>query len=1158
MEMAMTKINFKKSKTTTTINAAFTSIFLIAILFSSSFVGLQNISPRTNLTIDHKAYAQGASLGTNLVNQIEMLDYYFPVITTSFFAAPGTQFSLDPSLYDGQPTFFFEVVMQSTQSGGTVTAQLFDKTSNTVVSGSTLSTGSTSPVRLRSAALSLSSSADEYVIQASTSSSSSPGILLSGRIIVQQSGATNTSVVIPIGNVALSLSGQPDGSSPMFSSSTNPTFIRQIAKIYHYNQTKYDGKLNLFFESVLSTTKFQRTASAYLFDLTTNSTVAGSQVSTSSFIPTRVRSGNLTLTNGHDYTFAISSSSSDAVAVSFASRIIVTQNGFTATEIPIRVANIFASVSTSSVNATTSISSINASAFTSPRFSFEADLFTKNSSLPVSANLFDTTKNLVISGSKVTSSNLVSTRIRADNISLQQTADEYITQLKGSGNLVTVNNGWVLVSMNLINRYTDIMNELGAIGNVSSDAVVTDFLNQNLTSLISNTNNLVSDSQSRTTLVSILNSALQSVSLAGNDVLALDQTDADTNLNNARSSINNYVTTVNTLSGTKIPTSVANSLVSQANQGVAGSLVTGSNVASILVNNPLTDTNQLFSRALNDDATLQNVVNSLISLGFKVTLGVQHHSPTVADILFVNGATSQVYDLVIPQPVLSMFATLGFYYQSVQDGTTLSHQQIAGTMYAVPSMQTNLANSASQSALAFTLWEVCDSNFTLSNCKNGLGNPNGLGAIFSVNSAGLAALIAVPIGILTDCLVTDICQNFITDLSAHYSSQNLQDFTNAFHPTLIVIVNVSNTHGGKASPSSFTVHVAGNNPVPSAFPGQNGSGTTVRLSTGPYVVTEDPLSGYTESIPSTGGCNSNMQPFSVMTCTITNSDVPPTPPPIFFDNFDDGPLASTGWSLPFSGCDTLSPPCLSQVSTNEYGQPAPSPPYWARLGILIFSNINCPPIFVSSSKSFTVSQPGNYQVTAVLSPSLCDICTEHAQVYLDNGLIFDAPGTTIFGATNPTIVNGNTVVNLAAGSHSVTMASTSNLACSGFFASYFDDPRIISTTNPVTPTPVGGPYFKLQVNQTSFNSTKPSTIVVPLKVIWNQGYSAEPVSAKLMGNTTSVVPSITSVMNTTSYQLFNVNLSVPSNTQTGRYVVGIYIIEPDGDYQFVPLFVRVQ
>ncbi|MDE2588250.1 MAG: hypothetical protein KGL95_01090, partial [Patescibacteria group bacterium] len=317
----------------------------------------------------------------------------------------------------------------------------------------------------------------------------------------------------------------------------------------------------------------------------------------------------------------------------------------------------------------------------------------------------------------------------------------------------------------LINKYQGIVSELGKISDISNDAVVTDFLNKNLTSLKANTVNLVSDSQSQSTLVSILNAALQSITLASNNVLVLDKTDADTNLNNARSSLNNYVSQLNSLSGTAIPTSVANALISQANQGLTGSRETGSGVASILANNPLTDTNQLFTMATDDDTTLQGVIRSSISLGFTITLNAQHHSPTVADISFTNDATSQSFDVVIPQSTLAMFGTMGFYYQSIQDGSALTIQQIAGLIYVTPTMESSIVNSATSSSLAFVYYELCDSNFAVNDCKNGFANPNAAGSIFGVNSNFVTLQISGKFGkIIFECLVDENCQEIIQQL----------------------------------------------------------------------------------------------------------------------------------------------------------------------------------------------------------------------------------------------------------------------------------------------------------------------------------------------------------------------------------------------------------
>ena len=219
---------------------------------------------------------------------------------------------------------------------------------------------------------------------------------------------------------------------------------------------------------------------------------------------------------------------------------------------------------------------------------------------------------------------------------------------------------------------------------------------------------------------------------------------------------------------------------------------------------------------------------------------------------------------------------------------------------------------------------------------------------------------------------------------------------------------------------------------------------------------------------------------------------------------------------------------------------------------------SCPRFTLPSTRTFTVPTTGNYNVSATIGTAECGGCTMFSKLLLDGRLIFNEPGTSFGVATHPPVVFDKTVVPLSAGTHSVTMQMQTTAACSGFFVADFDDISIKPTTSASTPPPVGGPYFSLQVNQTSYNATSPSTIIVPLKVIWDTGYDAESVTATFMGNTTSVIPSITSVVNTTSSQLFDVPLNVPSGVQAGNYYVVIQIAEPDGDSQDVPIFVRVQ
>jgi len=95
-------------------------------------------------------------------------------------------------------------------------------------------------------------------------------------------------------------------------------------------------------------------------------------------------------------------------------------------------------------------------------------------------------------------------------------------------------------------------------------------------------------------------------------------------------------------------------------------------------------------------------------------------------------------------------------------------------------------------------------------------------------------------------------------------------------PILHVITKVINDEGGTAVSSDFTVHVkfSGTDINGSPLPGAISPGTTYKLAPNTYVVSEDPLAGYTSII--SGDCNESglvvMVRDTNKTCTITNND----------------------------------------------------------------------------------------------------------------------------------------------------------------------------------------------------------------------------------------------------------------------------------------------
>lgn len=105
---------------------------------------------------------------------------------------------------------------------------------------------------------------------------------------------------------------------------------------------------------------------------------------------------------------------------------------------------------------------------------------------------------------------------------------------------------------------------------------------------------------------------------------------------------------------------------------------------------------------------------------------------------------------------------------------------------------------------------------------------------------------------------------------------------------LHVIKHVINDNSGKDIASSFTLHVKGagsmglNDVVGSPAPGAEAPGSAYTLDAGTFVISEDVPTGYTQSFR--GDCDSKgniiLASGDNKTCTITNDDIAPPPPPV--------------------------------------------------------------------------------------------------------------------------------------------------------------------------------------------------------------------------------------------------------------------------------------
>ncbi len=125
--------------------------------------------------------------------------------------------------------------------------------------------------------------------------------------------------------------------------------------------------------------------------------------------------------------------------------------------------------------------------------------------------------------------------------------------------------------------------------------------------------------------------------------------------------------------------------------------------------------------------------------------------------------------------------------------------------------------------------------------------------------------------------------NFIGDQVCP-AALNLDQAAPPTTANLMVITRVNNDNSGTKLPADFTVNVLPGHQSQSSSAGVDTPGTNVTLNPDTFSVTENPVSGYTETFGE--GCfgdASSQHPALIAgetrVCIVTNDDVPPPPPP---------------------------------------------------------------------------------------------------------------------------------------------------------------------------------------------------------------------------------------------------------------------------------------
>jgi hypothetical protein len=251
-------------------------------------------SKRKTTTKTHTTDGYIRKNGTAKITQkIEMICEPASVTGTAntYIEVPYALLQLDAGAFDGDTvSFYFDAVVVNTSTTGTSAyAELYNKTDSVSVTGSELIepnvTGTGAGTRRRTQ---VTLSGDKlYVVRIKHSTSTANAIVCAARIVViQQGNITKTQIHQPLG-----VEGSTNSTSSLNRLTGSPKFL--------YEAAKYDGTVTVTHEAVMNNVGF--TAKSEIWDQSIAGIVSGSLVSSSITTWSYQKSGAITLADGHTY-----------------------------------------------------------------------------------------------------------------------------------------------------------------------------------------------------------------------------------------------------------------------------------------------------------------------------------------------------------------------------------------------------------------------------------------------------------------------------------------------------------------------------------------------------------------------------------------------------------------------------------------------------------------------------------------------------------------------------------------------------------------------------------------------------------------------------------------------------------------------------------------
>jgi len=226
-----------------------------------------------------------------------------------------------PSRYSGITAIYFEAVGHMNTGANTGKVELYDITHDNVIATLTINTTSDSIYTSSDIKSSLTEDSLLVVRYYRTSGGSSDTLYVHNAKIV---------VLQDISDVRKTATYYPMQHAEEFTSSTTYQTPPEYKKAKIYTSGN-NGSVKIYLEAVLSAMS-GGVAYVRLYDKTASQVVSGSEVSVSSTSPTYVKSGELSLTDGHYYCVQHKSGVSGKYMYSNECHVVIVNEGFTETQ----------------------------------------------------------------------------------------------------------------------------------------------------------------------------------------------------------------------------------------------------------------------------------------------------------------------------------------------------------------------------------------------------------------------------------------------------------------------------------------------------------------------------------------------------------------------------------------------------------------------------------------------------------------------------------------------------------------------------------------------------------------------------------------------------------------------------------------------------------